>query len=197
MNDKKGLKNNNQTKVFLQQYSNNLHARIRDIERNEKSLLEEKIMKLENLRNQVEAAVASKKSEIKKLSLSIAIALLVDILSGVVIILYPFGMITIIMILDIILTNINVFSHLEHLGVISKFIKNNDINKINNSINEKNELLKDVKLTIKEIEKVIEKNKNIISEIDKETKKTIISENPKIESENELEKGRQLTKKIK
>ena len=76
-------------------------------------------------------------------------------------------------------------------------IRNLNINQIDNSIKAYQILLEEVNTNIKKIEQEIEKNKKLVMDISLESRNIRISENQKASSEDELEKGYQITKKIK
>ena len=197
MNNKEILEKNDKTLIFLQNYISKQRIKITKLERDDKKALEKKIESLRNLKNKAEKAPLLRSQGIKKAIVSVVLALVATIFSGLVIFLNPSNLLIVLMILNILLANFNVFCRLGEVNFLDNMIKNLNVNQIDNSIKAYQILLEEVNSNIKEIEQEIEKNKKLVMDISLESRNIRISENQKASSEDELEKGYQFTKKIK
>lgn len=197
MNSKEILERNNKTIIFLQNYISKQRIKITKLEKDDKKVLEEKIESLRNLKSKAEKAPLLRSQGIKKAVVSIIMALVATVFSGLVIFLNPSSLLIVLMILNILLANFNVFCRLGEVNILDNMIKNLNVNQIDNSIKAYQILLEEVNSNIKEIEQEIEKNKKLVTDISLESRNIRISENQKVSSEDELEKGYQFTKKIK
>lgn len=197
MNSDDQSERNSQAIMYLQNYISKLKMRIKDLEENDIKTIEDRITSLKVLKSEVENAPASRKKEIKKLIVSIIVALIVTTISGIVIFSNPFGMVSVIMILSILVSNLNVLSSLGEISYLSKIIKNSDIDKIEEALNINYNSLEKTNSIIKQIEKEIVKNKQFVSELVRETKIIRISNNQGMKEENESDKNFQFVKKNK
>ena len=197
MNSDDQSEGNSQAIMYLQNYISKLKMRIKDLEENDIKTIEDRITSLKVLKSEVENAPASRKKEIKKLIVSIIVALIVTTISGIVIFSNPFGMVSVIMILSILVSNLNVLSSLGEISYLSKIIKNSDIDKIEEALNINYNSLEKTNSIIKQIEKEIVKNKQFVSELVRETKIIRISNNQGMKEENEADKNFQFVKKNK
>lgn len=197
MNNKEILEKNDKTLIFLQNYISKQRIKITKLERDDKKALEKKIESLRNLKNKAEKAPLLRSQGIKKAIVSVVLALVATIFSGLVIFLNPSNLLIVLMILNILLANFNVFCRLGEVNFLDNMIKNLNVNQIDNSIKAYQILLEEVNSNIKEIEQEIEKNKKLVMDISLKSRNIRISENQKASSEDELEKGYQFTKKIK
>lgn len=197
MNSDDQSERNSQAIMYLQNYISKLKMRIKDLEENDIKTIEDRITSLKVLKSEAEKAPASRKKEIKKLIVSIIGALIVTTISGMVIFSNPFGIISVIMILSILVSNLNVLSSLGEISYLSKIIKNSDIDKIEEALNINYNSLEKTNSIIKQIEKEIVKNKQFVSELVRETKIIRISNNQGMKEENESDKNFQFVKKNK
>lgn len=197
MNDREKLEKNDKDIMYLQNYISKQRIKITKLEKDDKIALEEKIESLENLKRRAEKIPLLRSQGVNKAIVSTCAAIVATIFSGIVILLNPSNLLIILMILNILLVNFNVFHCLKELNVLDDMIRNLNINQIDNSIKAYQILLEEVNTNIKKIEQEIEKNKKLVMDISLESRNIRISENQKASSEDELEKGYQITKKIK
>ena len=197
MNNKEILEKNDKTLIFLQNYISKQRIKITKLEKDDKIALEEKIESLENLKRRAEKIPLLRSQGVNKAIVSTCAAIVATIFSGIVILLNPSNLLIILMILNILLVNFNVFHCLKELNVLDDMIRNLNINQIDNSIKAYQILLEEVNTNIKKIEQEVEKNKKLVMDISLESRELRISENQKVSSEDKLEKGYQITKKIK
>ena len=197
MNDREKLEKNDKDIMYLQNYISKQRLKITKLEKDDKIALEEKIESLENLKRRAEKIPLLRSQGVNKAIVSTCAAIVATIFSGIVILLNPSNLLIILMILNILLVNFNVFHCLKELNVLDDMIRNLNINQIDNSIKAYQILLEEVNTNIKKIEQEIEKNKKLVMDISLESRNIRISENQKASSEDELEKGYQITKKIK
>ena len=197
MNDREKLEKNDKDIMYLQNYISKQRIKITKLEKDDKIALEEKIESLENLKRRAEKIPLLRSQGVNKAIVSTCAAIVATIFSGIVILLNPSNLLIILMILNILLVNFNVFHCLKELNVLDDMIRNLNINQIDNSIKAYQILLEEVNTNIKKIEQEVEKNKKLVMDISLESRELRISENQKVSSEDKLEKGYQITKKIK
>lgn len=197
MNNREKLEKNDKDIMYLQNYISKQCIKITKLEKNDKIALEEKIESLEKLKRRAEKIPLLRSQGVNKAIVSTCAAIVATIFSGIVIFLNPSNLLIILMILNILLVNFNVFHCLKELNVLDDMLRNLNIHQIDNSIKSYQILLEDVNTNIKKMEQEVEKNKKLVMDISLESRELRILENQKVSSEDKLEKGYQFTKKIK